>query len=158
MVMSLTMRFCPSWPDDSWGTISVVAISLPSFCLKSTSYRRTPCPEVVRSGRGKPLIIPPRTAVSTDYWKRIVSNFMHTEQAVQYAPHTWNPSHLRPEPESSGAPLGSETCGQKKGARHKPQEIFESSTWMSVGEVEHARLQDHPTHAHKNFDMNLTPS
>src|SRR5215467_8377569 len=26
MLMSLAMRRCPSWPDDSWGTTSVVAI------------------------------------------------------------------------------------------------------------------------------------
>src|ERR1700724_4830985 len=29
MLMSLTTRLCPNWPDDSWGTISVVAIPVP---------------------------------------------------------------------------------------------------------------------------------
>src|SRR6266436_3277282 len=31
MLMSLTIRFRPSWPPDSWGTTSVVAIPIPSF-------------------------------------------------------------------------------------------------------------------------------
>src|SRR5215471_8409478 len=30
--MSLTTRLCPSWPDDSWGTTSVVAIPIPFPC------------------------------------------------------------------------------------------------------------------------------
>src|SRR5208337_5077064 len=29
MLMSLTTRLCPNWPDDSWGTTSVVAIPVP---------------------------------------------------------------------------------------------------------------------------------
>src|ERR1700674_2233878 len=31
MLMSLTTRCCPNWPDDSCGTISVVAIPVPSW-------------------------------------------------------------------------------------------------------------------------------
>src|SRR5208282_4514667 len=34
MLMSLTTRLCPTWPDNSWGTTSVVAIPIP-FLSKS---------------------------------------------------------------------------------------------------------------------------
>src|SRR5271167_1789709 len=38
MLMSLTMRLRPTPPEDSWGTISVVAIPTPSFALSGRKF------------------------------------------------------------------------------------------------------------------------
>src|SRR5215470_6946396 len=51
MLMSLTTRFCPGWPDDCRGTTSVVAIPVPSPCFD----RATPPPGFLAEWRVKTL-------------------------------------------------------------------------------------------------------